>query len=69
MAVTGTDQLRRLADDFDDAGETLIDFVLLAGVRCSEGDVVRVFSSEGDRELAVAALRRGIDMLRGGVEQ
>jgi len=69
MAVIGTDRLRSLADDIDDRGELLTDFVLLGGVRCSEGDVVRVFSSGAGRDAAVAALRQGINLLRGGSEQ
>ena len=64
-----TDQLRQIADDLDESGETLESFVMLAGTNGIDGDAIRVLSSGTDRDSIVAALRKGIDMLRGGTEQ
>ena len=64
-----TDQLRQIADDLDESGETLESFVMLAGTNGIDGDAIRVLSSGTDRDAIVAALRKGIDMLRGGTEQ
>lgn len=67
--ILGTDKLRRIADDLDESGETLDSFVMLAGTSGIDGDVIRVLSSGTDRDAIVAALRKGICMLRGGAEQ
>lgn len=69
--MTTTDNLRAIANDLDELGEELDDFVLLAGVRNGQGPVVRVLSSwtDAQRDQIVAALHHGIRMLRGGAEQ
>lgn len=64
-----TDQLRQIADDLDESGESLDSFVMLAGTSDGDGDMIRVLSSGTDREAIVAALRKGIQMIRGGQEQ
>lgn len=64
-----TDQLRQIADDLDESGESLDSFVMLAGTNGVDGDMIRVLSSGTDRDAIMAALRRGIAMLRGGAEQ
>lgn len=64
-----TDQLRQIADDLDESGETLDSFVMLAGTSDGDGDMILVLSSGTDRDAIMAALRRGIAMLRGSMEQ
>jgi len=59
--IAGTDRLRALADDMDEAGDSLDGFVIVAQV----GNQVRVLSSTDDMDVSVAALRFGANLLVG----
>lgn len=59
--IAGTDRLRALADDMDEAGDSLDGFVIVAQV----GNQVRVLSSTDDVDVSVAALRFGANLLVG----
>lgn len=67
--IVSADNLRAIADDMDESGESLDSFVMLAGTSDGDGDMIRVLSSGTDREAIVAAPRKGISMIRGGHEQ
>lgn len=59
--IAGTDRLRALADDMDEAGDSLDGFVIVVQV----GNQVRVLSSTDDVDVSVAALRFGANLLVG----
>ncbi len=66
--IVSTDNLRAIADEFDEAGIALDGFVLIA-VQAEDGGRVRIMGSLEDREANATVLRLAIKMLGGGALQ
>jgi len=66
--IVSTDNLRAIADEFDESGIALDGFVLIA-VQADDGGRVRIMGSLEDREANATVLRLAIKMLWGGALQ
>lgn len=69
MSALGTDSLRAIANDLDEAGEDLTGFAMVTVTHDGADNVIRALGSITDRDALVVLLRAGVKMLAGGTEQ